>query len=62
MLSSLTSIYLDQGLWEETEELQVQALDTRKINLGSGHLDTLVSINNLAYNQNNQSGLIGCIH
>ena len=43
------AIYLwGKGLWKEAEELEVQAIETRKRVLGKEHPDTLTSIGNLA--------------
>jgi hypothetical protein len=42
------SIYWNQGRWMEAEELDVQAMEIRKRALGGEHLDTQMSMNNLA--------------
>lgn len=39
---------MDQGRWEEAEQLYLQVLDRRKEKLGTNHLDTLATMHNLA--------------
>jgi hypothetical protein len=41
--------YSDQGRWEESEQLEVQVMETRKTKLGADHPDTLRSMANLAF-------------
>ena len=48
LIDSLSFLLIGQGLWDQAEELEVQALETRKRVLGSEHPDTLTSVNNLA--------------
>jgi tetratricopeptide (TPR) repeat protein len=47
-ISSLATVLLDRGCWEESEELFRQVMETYKTKLGADHLDTLASIGNLA--------------
>ncbi|KAL4744583.1 hypothetical protein BDW72DRAFT_81009 [Aspergillus terricola var. indicus] len=47
-LGDLASVYLQQGLWKEAEELNMQVLEIHKQVLGPEHPDTLTSMNNLA--------------
>jgi hypothetical protein len=39
-MGNLTSTYRNQGRWKEAEELDVQAMETRKRVLGEEHPDT----------------------
>lgn len=47
-MSNLSSTYINQGRWEEAEELVLQILDYRKRALGPKHPLTLTSMANLA--------------
>ncbi|KAF5854931.1 hypothetical protein ETB97_010614, partial [Aspergillus alliaceus] len=47
-MTNLASTYWNQGRWKEAEELQMQAMETRKQVLGPEHPDTLISMANLA--------------
>lgn len=49
----MASIYGDYGGWEKAEELLVQVLEIRRMVMGAEHLDTLMSMNNLAATYNN---------
>ncbi|KPA40104.1 kinesin light chain 3 [Fusarium langsethiae] len=53
-MSSLASIYSDQGRWEEAETLQVKVMETCKVKLGVDHPLTLTSMNNLAFTWHRQ--------
>ncbi|KAH7464012.1 hypothetical protein FOMA001_g17831 [Fusarium oxysporum f. sp. matthiolae] len=53
-MSSLASIYRDQGRWKEAEELEVRVMEARKTVLGEEHPDTLTSMSNLALTYRNQ--------
>ncbi|KAJ5627172.1 hypothetical protein N7528_004599 [Penicillium herquei] len=44
----LAEVYELEGRWEEAEQLNVQVLETRKMNLGAEDLSTLKSMTNLA--------------
>jgi hypothetical protein len=48
-MANLASTFWKQGRWKETEELEVQVMETRKRVLGAKHPDTLTSMNNLAF-------------
>jgi tetratricopeptide (TPR) repeat protein len=52
--SVVGQVYFEEGLWKEAEELQVQAMETRKRVLGEEHPDTLTSMANLASTYWNQ--------
>ena len=45
---TLADVYMNQGRWEEAEELFVQVIETRKTKLGAGYPNKLTSIANLA--------------
>lgn len=47
-MGNLAATYRGQGRLDETEELELQVLETRKKVLGEEHPDTLTSMNNLA--------------
>jgi hypothetical protein len=47
-MANLAATYQSQGRWTEAEELEVQAMETRKRVLGQEHPDTLTSMANLA--------------
>jgi hypothetical protein len=40
---------MNQGRWEEAEQLEVQVMETCKTKLGADHPDTLLSMANLAF-------------
>lgn len=48
-MAQLASTYRNQGWLDAAEELEVQLREMRKKKLGEGHLDTLISMNNLAF-------------
>jgi len=54
LIDSLSFLLIGQGLWDQAEELEVQALETRKRVLGLEHPDTLISMANLASTYRNQ--------
>jgi len=54
LIDSLSFLLIGQGLWDQAEELEVQALETRKRVLGPEHPDTLISMANLASTYRNQ--------
>jgi hypothetical protein len=41
--------YRNSGRRDEAEELEVQMMETRKVELGAEHPDTLTSVNHLTY-------------
>lgn len=53
-IGNLASVYREQGRREEAEQLEVQALETRKIKLSEDYPDTLRSIGNLAFTYRKQ--------
>ena len=58
LIDSLSFLFVGQGLWDQAEELEVQAMETRKRVLGTEHPDTLISMTNLASTYRNQGRLI----
>ena len=48
-MANLVSTYTNQGRWEETEQLEMRAIETRKAKLGENYPDTLISMANLAF-------------
>ncbi|KND93897.1 Kinesin light chain 4, partial [Tolypocladium ophioglossoides CBS 100239] len=48
------TFYLDEGRWEDAENIYVQVLEIRKAKLGADHPDTLTSMGNLASTYWNQ--------
>jgi hypothetical protein len=48
-MANLAATFLKQGRWDAAKELEIQVIETRKKKLGFDHLDTLYSINNLAF-------------
>ena len=50
-MNNLASTYQDQHRWNEVQELQLQAMETRKRVLGPEHPDTLIFMNNQAYSR-----------
>jgi tetratricopeptide (TPR) repeat protein len=47
-IGNLAAIYQKQGRFRETEELELQLIETQKMVLGEEHPNTLISIGNLA--------------
>ncbi|KAJ6020178.1 hypothetical protein N7522_000253 [Penicillium canescens] len=47
-IANLASTYTNQGRWQEAEQLEVPAIETRNMKLGENHPDTLISTANLA--------------
>jgi hypothetical protein len=47
-MSNLASMYSSQGRWKEAEPLEIQVIETRKRVQEEEHLDTLISMANLA--------------
>ncbi len=41
--------YQSRGRWDEAEELQVQVMEATKATLGAHHVDTRISVANLAW-------------
>jgi tetratricopeptide (TPR) repeat protein len=54
LLHCVAGFLVSQGQWKKAEELQIQAVEGRKMVLGLEHPDTLNSINNLASTYWNQ--------
>ena len=48
LIDSLSSLFVGQGLWDQAEELEMQAMETRKRMLGTEHPDTLTSMTKIA--------------
>jgi len=47
-MNSLASMYLEQGQWEDAEQLFMQVMEARRTKPGEVHPDTLTSMGTLA--------------
>ena len=54
LIDSLSFLFVGQGLWDQAEELETQAMETRKRMLGTEHPDTLITMANLALTHMNR--------
>jgi hypothetical protein len=48
-MANLASTYTNQGRWEEAEQLEVRATETRKTKIGENYPDTLISMADLGF-------------
>jgi hypothetical protein len=60
--AKLASMCRDEGQWKESEELEVQVMETFKEVLESEHLDLLTSIKNRVSTLKGQGTTAGLLH